>query len=211
MVVNAASVSTATRRSRGVLRRAVTLPLRALTGGRGADLLFVSEARDFAVHELVDPTVWQVVQFGPLGAPESGCAVIARRERVRIDDCRLELGAEPGGGIAARWFPVVEISVRYDNTWVPVGEAAAIHTPPARAPEGQRTYMSSITAADVGLLAGDFNLHRRDLRRWFPTRRIRAVEVLAVVCARHLGAGRARRRNVGSDHPAVIVPRWLAL
>lgn len=207
MVANAASVSTRATRSRRVLKRAA----RFLFQGRLPALILVSEAADFLVRDLVDTDVWQVVQFGELGAPESGVAMLARKDRCRLDNPRLEPGSREGEGIRARPILVADLSVWAGGRWRQVGPVASIHTPPARAAAGQHAYMTSLrNLDDVVLAGGDFNYSRRLISAWL-SRSVRAVGVLALTARRHIVGGvvhlgRVRRRNIGSDHPSVLVP-----
>lgn len=208
-VVNCASVTTGPARAEAVVRKA--------TANRRAGLIFLSECADFRLHELVDGAVWQVIQFGDLGDAESGCALLARRNRVRLRFRWRTVYSREGEGIRTRtavgaWADVN--TTLHKRTWEALAEIASTHLPPDRAPVRQRQHAlavaNEIRAHRHGCIVGaDWNMSRGEMRAYLGDDvQIRLREVLGIAATGHR-LGRARTKRVGSDHPGVLVPLLL--
>lgn len=203
LVVNAASVSTRPHDVRRVIRRVASM--------KRPDFVFLSEVADVRLADLVDQRHWQVIQFGELGSPDSGTALMVRRSRARVRGERLVLTTSAGEGIRSRFAVVGEAQLLLDGTWSPLARLVSGHIPPDYAPVGQhnggQAMASLIRSGGPVIVGADWNMTRGEVaaRTGLPMTQVRMIEVLGVA-----GTGvqlrRARRRRVYSDHPGVTMP-----
>jgi hypothetical protein len=174
-VANLASVSTRPSTVREILAATLDHGVEHL---HAPDLILGVECSDVTIRNLVDGGVWQVVQFGRSLSDEdervarSGCALLARRDVVRLDKYRLRLGSPAGEGIRARYVLTARATFHPGDpsswrAWVRVG-----HAPPPRAPIGRGRFLDALREL-TGIRGGDLNPHTvhtcpRPLRRRTP-------------------------------------------
>lgn len=197
LLVNAASVSVRPERAERIWRRAVEV---------GADVILACEMAD------VDATPtpgYEVVQARPVGSPDSALVIAVREDRGHTIRPRLLPGSpatSEGGGIRRR--PILRARVLVDpgtpRRWSRT--FAVEHAPPGRAPVAREDYLRSVDAAAI--VGGDLNVGRRWALRLFGGKRVHSAGVLHLAAPRWIPQTRARRIDVGSDHPAVLVTLW---
>lgn len=203
LAANCASVSMGPRRSLRALRKAVKKAKR-----RNVDIVCVSEAADWLVRDHVDLDVWDVYQFGELGSPESGLALVVRKDRARALNAHQVIGSREtseGGGIRMRPILLADIQVLRSGEWVNAGNVAVVHSPPNRAPRARAEYEAALAKVDADYKVGDFNRTRAQLKAYMRYQRIRSNGVISVTVSKRHKAGRARGIRHRSDHLAVLV------
>lgn len=191
---------------------AVTRIVRRVRRMRRPSVVLWSEALDVRLEDLVDPTVWQVIQYGDLEDSEAGCALMLRRSKARSVDSGLFLASGPGETIDARWAVEADVEIKRAGQWVPFSIIVASHVPPRRAPNGQHTHAAKLAdvlhfGARPMIVGGDWNMPRAEVaaRTGVPIASVRMVDVLGVA-GRGVRFGRARGRRVRSDHPGAMIP-----
>ena len=174
------------------------------------DVFGVVEAFDVRVAQILGPD-WQVVQYGTLGHEDAGCALAVRRSRGQIVEHRLRAGIMPWLGRrravnmrARKWLRAkIVFDPRTPHAWsLPVSVG---HPPPLR---NRFLWLPFMARAPRGALVMDANHTPRAVRSRFPGRRVRMVELMAIILPRWVAASPARRVPVGGDHPAAVSTLW---
>lgn len=205
--VNLASVSS------GPVRVSETLALARSRGPVPPDLLLLVECGDLTIKDHVDPSVWQVVQFGRSLSDEgervarSGCALLARRDVVKLEKPRLRVGSEAGEGIRTRYVLTARATFHKGDpsswrAWIRVG-----HAPPPRAPIGRGRFLDALRE-QTGIRGGDLNVSAETARDRFRLARVHSAGVIHLLTPRWIRTSAPRRVDVGSDHAALDVTLW---
>lgn len=177
------------------------------------DLILAVECGDLTIRDHVDPSVWQVVQFGRSLSDEgervarSGCALIARRNVVLLEKPRLRVGSEAGEGIRTRYVLTARATFHRGDpsswrAWVRVG-----HAPPPRAPIGRGRFLDLLREL-TGIRGGDLNVSAETARDRFRLARVHSAGVMHLLTPRWIRTSDPRRVDVGSDHAALDVTLW---
>lgn len=185
----------------------------AMHTGPPADLLLLVECGDLTIRNHVDGGVWQVIQFGRSLSSEServarsGCALLARRDVVKLDRPRLRVGSEAGEGIRTRYVLTARATFHRGDpsswrAWIRVG-----HAPPPRAPFGRARFLDVLRDL-TGVRGGDLNIPAEAARHRFRLARVHSAGVLHLLTPRWIRTSETRRVDVGSDHPALDVTLW---
>lgn len=204
---NLASVSS------GPVRVSETLALARSRGPVTPDLLLLVECGDLTIKDHVDPAVWQVVQFGRSLSDEgervarSGCALLARRDVVKLERPRLRVGSEAGEGIRTRYVLTARATFHKGDpsswrAWVRVG-----HAPPPRAPIGRGRFLDALREL-TGIRGGDLNVSAEKARTWFWAAKTHSAGVMHLITPLWIKTSDPRRVDVGSDHAALDVTLW---
>lgn len=207
-VVNLASVSSRPETVKAILAASTELgsPWRA-------DLILGVECADLTLRDHVDGGVWQVIQFGRSLSDEServarsGCALLARRDVVKLERPRLRVGSEAGEGIRTRYVLTARATFHRGapsswRAWVRVG-----HAPPPRAPFGRGRFLDALREL-TGIRGGDLNVSAETARSRFRLARVHSAGVLHLITPRWIRTSETRRVDVGSDHAALDVTLW---
>lgn len=199
--VNLASVSSGPKRVKEVLDN-------ALKGD--PDLVLAVECGDIRVERHVDQTKWEVFQFGSLAdVSRAGCALIAKRETVKLSKVELNLGSPAGEGIRPRYLLSARARFHSGTRRRWTFKVVVGHAPPGRAPLGRAKLISAMKGM-WGIRGGDLNVSPASMRRLFPGNQLRSAGVLHLVLPWWMPASKAKRFNIGSDHKAlevVLFPR----
>ncbi len=190
-IANAADVS-ARRYAKQCVRRALTTPGRF---GR-PDVVLFSEVSSVDVAQIASlhARSAQVIQYGDVGSPEAGVAIVSR---LPLRKPRTVMGSPKtgeGGGIRMR--PIVGGKTRGLSFW-------SIHAPPPRSPVARALFIARCRARR-GVVAGDWNQTPRWMRRT-SARKYRAVGVLGALIPRRFKPSKAHGVDIGSDHLAVDI------
>lgn len=209
--VNAMSVSARPARARRIWRRALTK-----RGRYGVpDLVLGCEMSDVdaqAVADATAPGVWQVVQRGELGSPDSALVIAVRRSRGLLADVQLLPGTpatSEGGGIRRR--PILTARVYIDRTTAAAWSfrAAVTHTAPPRAPRARAAGLRALRQVRALLVAGDLNVGVRAALRALG-RRVAGVRPIFVGVRRWVPTAPAAAVQLGGDHKGVDTVLWPA-
>lgn len=171
------------------------------------------EASDVRGQEIADelaPGVWQVIQHGDLGSPESALLLAVRRDRVRVDGHTLLPGTpatSEGGGIRAR--PILSVHLTIDpgtpNEWTPPPINVG-HAHPSRAARARARFMAAL-ARVRGIRVGDFNLTQTVVARLLG-QRVHAAGVIAAGIPSWVPTVSRRAPLEGADHDALDITLW---
>lgn len=201
-LANVGSVSFPRRRA----RRIWELALEQVGVAGPPDVVLACEMADVSA---VDTAVWQVIQFGEPGSPESALVMAARRSRAELRKPRLVPGSDAtseGRGIRRR--PILLAKLRLDGrsrfAWSRL--VALTHSPPARAPEARDESLTAFQRVPGSLKAGDLNIaHLWALR--LLGGRVYSDGVLHFRVPRWIPSS-MYLVDIGSDHLALDVVLW---
>jgi hypothetical protein len=195
-VLNAMGVTARQERVAQIIRRAA----------QKVDFLFLSEVANVRVAVVLGET-WDVVQFGDLGSPESGCALAVRRTRGGLSGARLHFGSPEGFKLRTRWFPTAVLTVDKATPHVWEDTVAAVHAPPMKNWSLWPGYMTRVARVKAGFRGGDWNKLLRAVSAVLP-KRARFVHIIGVVHRWVVPSTAPRKYDVGSDHPLVVIDVW---
>lgn len=183
------------------------------TAASGVDLLTMCEVANIDVAKVLGRE-WDVAQDTSSWA-KAGSAVAVRRERGRIKKWKLRLGvlAYLRGRRADRMQNryIVRAKIRIDpgtpHRWT--CNVAAGHAPPKRNfNPWWRVWMAVARSMSVHLFGADWNMPRSRVRDMMGKRKIRMRGIDGFVIRRWIPVTKARKKEVGSDHPFVWVTLW---
>lgn len=209
--VNAMSVSARPARARRIWHRALTK-----AGRYGApDLVLGCEMSDVDAQAVADdaaPGVWQVIQRGELGSPESALVIAVRRTRGLLADVQMLPGSpatREGDGIRRR--PILTARVYVDRAKPEAWSfrAAVTHTAPPRAPRARAAGLRALRSVRALLVAGDLNVGVRAALRALG-RHVDGVRPVFVGVRRWVPTSPVAPVQLGGDHKAVDTVLWPA-
>lgn len=178
-------------------------------------VVMLTECADFDGQAVADkafgPGVWEVVQYGDIGSPESGSLVAVRTERGEVLKHEIVVGSEAGEGIRERSIVTATVRIDGQTPWMWIEDFSAGHAPPRRAPRGRHIFMRKLATVG-GVRSGDMNLRARAVARYLQGTRVRGVGVLALCIPRWIPVGPKIRipkvELVNADHDGVETFAW---
>lgn len=185
---------------------------------REALVVGLTECADFQAAQVVarfnkdHGTRWKAYQFGKLGSPESGSALIINADQVGVvTEPRPVEGTPAGEGVRAR--TMVSGRLAFDagtpRRWS--AKVTAGHAPPSWAPRSRSAFIRRIATVG-GIRLGDMNYARRALARLLPGITVRVVGVIAAMVPTWIPSSKAtaipENKLADADHAGVIVTLW---
>jgi hypothetical protein len=161
------------------------------------------------------PMGWKVAHRGR-DEDKDGTLFAARRDRVEVERIAWFLSTPsrlpglPPSGTDDRWGIRADCVIDGGTPFERERRVVVVHLVPPRSPDGYWQHQAGqIRRQAADLVIADFNAHKGQLRREFPTRKIRPVrgDVMGFTAGHDVPVGRfVRRRAIrGSDHWAGLL------